>query len=311
MFSRRKEFDIVHVHSIRIAGTIALLTAKMLKKRTMQKIPDIGFAGISESFGELFGTLRRCVFRLAADVIVAMSEESVRVMKTTGYPESRILRITNGVDAGKTALVTTRNGQERVRIVFLGRLAAKKGILDLVIAWKTVAAKIGDQKAELKIYGRGEMESRIREAISGQGVSNSAALYGYADDVPAVLAEADILVLPSYEEGNSNAILEAMAASLPIISTRVGGTATLVGKDGAAFLHKPGDTKALAEILQRLIMDRDLRVETGERMRERILMHFSIEDIRNRYVLAYQQLLEGKREQMHECSDFPPDGDSL
>jgi len=307
MFARRNEFDLVHVHTIRVAGVIALLTAKILGKKTLQKIPDVGVYGISESFQTLFGAMRRCVFRMSADAIVAMSENSIRTMKSVGYPESRLFRITNGVAAEPTVPTRTRSGEERRNVVFLGRLVAKKGILDLLDAWKIVMAGEGRISAELRIYGQGPMESRIRAAIELKSLAGSVKLCGYTHDVPRVLAEADMLVLPSYEEGNPNAVLEAMAAGLPVVSTFVGGTENLVGAAGRAFLHKPGDIPALAAILLRLIKDEKLRLETGTRMRKRILKYFSIKDVKDKYTLAYNLLLGGKRDEIRNCSQFPPD----
>jgi glycosyltransferase involved in cell wall biosynthesis len=306
MIARRNEYDIVHVHSIRIAGVIALLTARLLGKRTIQKIPDVGVYGISESCKILFGTMRSRVFKSCADAIAAMSENSVRAMKSIGYPESRIFRITNGVAAAPASPGKILNG-ESLAILFLGKLAEKKGLLDLMDAWEKVMAAKGEIPVELKIYGDGPMESRIRAAIELKSLAGSVQLCGYANDVTSVLAASDILVLPSYEEGNSNAVLEAMTEGLPIVSTMVGGTANLVGEAGRPFLHKPGDIPALAEILLRLIRDEKLRLATGLKMRERILRHFSINDVKDKYVLAYRLLLDGKRDAIGNCSQYPPD----
>lgn len=307
MFSRRNEFDIVHVHTIRIAGVIALLTARMLGKKTLQKIPDVGVYGVSESCKMLFGAMRSRVFKSSADSIVAMSENSVQAIKSIGYPASRIFRITNGIAAEPAFFREAGSGEKRLNIVFLGRLAAKKGLLDLLDAWEMVMAAGGKIAAELNIYGQGPMESRIRTAIAAKLLTDSAKLRGYTDDVRHVLAAADIFVLPSYEEGNPNAVLEAMTAGLPIVSTTVGGTAILVGDAGRQFLHRPGDIRALSEILLRLIREKKMRLEAGIRMRERVLRHFSINDIKDKYVLAYRLLLDGKQDAIWNCSQFPPD----
>jgi len=87
----------------------------------------------------------------------------------------------------------------------------------------------------------------------------------------------------------------------------VGGTANLVGDAGRAFLHEPGDIRALSEILLRLIREKKMRLEAGIRMRERVLRHFSINDIKDKYVLAYRLLLDGKQDAIWNCSQFPPD----
>lgn len=307
MFSRRNEYDIVHVHTIRIDGIIALLTARLLGKKTLQKIPDVGVYRFSESCKMLFGSMRSRVFRSSADSIAALSENSVQAMTSVGYPESRIFRITNGVAAESALSRNIERRQERLTVIFLGRLAHKKGIFDLLDAWELLISANKEIAVELQLFGRGPLESRIRKTIAHKSLADSVKLCGYADDVQSVLAAADILVLPSYEEGNSNSVLEAMAAGLPIISTRVGGTEILVGEAGRAFLHEPGDIRALSDILLRFIRDKNMRLEIGMRMRERALRHFLISDVKDKYVTAYRLLLDGKRDKTRDCSQFPPD----
>jgi glycosyltransferase involved in cell wall biosynthesis len=307
MFSRRTEFDIVHIHAVNMAGLIALLTARMLGKKILQKIPGVGVCRISESWKTMFGAIRGRVFRSSADAIVAMSENCVRAVKSVGYPESRVFRITNGVATENGVPRVLGSVEERLKIIFLGRLALNKGILDLLDAWKIVISGCGNVAAELNIFGQGPMESQIKKTIAVKFLDGSVNLCGHTNDVQSALAAADILVLPSYEEGNSNSVLEAMAAGLPIASTKVGGTANLVGDAGRAFLYEPGDIRTLSEILIQLIRDRKMRLETGIRMRERILNHFSITKIKDKYVLAYRMLVEEKRDEIWNCSEYPPD----
>jgi L-malate glycosyltransferase len=307
MFLRRNEFDIVHIHTIKIAGLIALLTAKILRKKTIQKIPNVGFSGIFESWKMLLGAIRSRIFTSFADSIVAMSENSLQAMKSVGYPESRIFRITNGVVPENVVSKDVTRKEECLNIIFLGRLAPKKGILDLLDAWELILSACGKATAELNIFGQGPMERQIKKIIAAKSLTGSVHMCGHTNDVKSVLAAADILVLPSYEEGNPNSVLEAMAAGLPIVSTKVGGTANLVGAAGGAFLCEPGDIRGLSEILLRLVRDKNMRLETGRNMRERILKHFSIAEIKNKYVLAYRLLLDGKRDRIWNYSEYPPD----
>lgn len=307
LFSRRNDFDIVHVQSTKLAGLITLICSKILGKKILQKIPGVGFSAVFE-FGKLFfGAIRRTIFRLSADAIVALSESSVQELKSAGYPETRIFRITNGVQTDNYTPRDVTSEKERLTIIFLGRLAATKGLLDLLDAWEIVVSVCGETAAGLKIFGQGPMESRVRKTIAVKSLNTSVKLCGHIDDVQSVLTTADILVLPSYEEGNSNSILEAMAAGLPIIGTTVGGTANLVGNAGRSLLHEPGDIRGLSEILLRLIRDRELRLETGLRMRERILKHFAITEIKDKYVRAYRLLIDGERDKIWDSSEYPPD----
>lgn len=305
LFSRRKEFDIVHVHTIRIAGLISLVVAKLLGKKTLQKIPSVGIYGIFEPLQSFSGWLRKRIFKLSADSIVSLSKKSVQELKSYGYPETRILKITNGVEAAKEVKGTIGE-QELLKIVFLGRLVPKKGIFDLLEAWKIVVSDNSERLLELGIFGQGPLKSIIQKNIYDNILTTTARVYGHTDDVQSILSSADIMVLPSYEEGNSNSVLEAMATGVPIVSTKVGGTPNLVGEIGSHFLYEPGDVTKLSEILLQLIKNKKLRTELGVKMRERALKHFSISDIKDKYVLAYKLLLEEKEGSIWNCSDYPP-----
>jgi glycosyltransferase involved in cell wall biosynthesis len=123
---------------------------------------------------------------------------------------------------------------------------------------------------------------------------------GYVNDVCANLAQADLFVLPSIAEGNSNSILEAMAAGLPVVSTRVGGTPMLVGTAGARFLLEPGDRDALCARLTELIRGTDLRRQVGREMKKRIEMHFDILRVSSTYGQAYKLLATKQRDRMEQ-----------
>lgn len=307
LYSRRNEFDIVHVHTIKIAGLIAIVIAKLLGKKTLQKIPVVGYYHIFQSWKKLSGAIRKVIFSFCADAIVSLSAKSVQELKSCGYPETRIFRVTNGVEIDKYVPRGNASNINNLNIVFMGRLSRTKGIFDLLDAWKIVLSTYGEKRIELNIFGQGSIETLIQNTIDDNMLNSSVTLCGHTDNVHGILDATDIFVLPSYEEGNSNAVLEAMVAGVPIISTNVGGTANLVGNVGREFLHEPGDIKTLSEIMLKLIRDNNLRIETGLKMRERVLKYFSMAEIKDKYVFAYKLLLKGKRDVLWNCSDYPPD----
>jgi glycosyltransferase involved in cell wall biosynthesis len=125
---------------------------------------------------------------------------------------------------------------------------------------------------------------------------------GHCEDVQAELSKADLFVLPSYAEGNSNAILEAMRACLPVIATRVGGLPIQVGSNAQHFLVKPGDREALADRLLKLIEDDVLRRNVGALMHARITELFSIERVAATYEKAYELILAGRRQDIGQLN---------
>src|SRR5690606_8036606 len=131
-------------------------------------------------------------------------------------------------------------------------------------------------------------------------------LRGHVDGVREKMKNADVFVLPSLNEGNSNALLEAMAAGLPIVSTRVGGTPLLVGNEAAPWLCEPGDIDALADRLTRLIEDESTRKALGVAMRSRVEQYFDIGKVASSYTCAYRCLLQSRRDDLSACRETWP-----
>jgi glycosyltransferase involved in cell wall biosynthesis len=146
---------------------------------------------------------------------------------------------------------------------------------------------------------RAALQHEIREA----GLLGKVRLRGHTDEVRDVLPNYDIFVLPSHREGNSNAILEAMAAGLPVISTRVGGTPMLVGASGARYLHEPRDAVALADAMKELIASVALRTDLGGAMRCRVEQCFDIKQVARTYARAYRLLASDRRNEIATVSN--------
>ncbi len=150
----------------------------------------------------------------------------------------------------------------------------------------------------LDIAGDGEERARIEAMVQALGLGACVRLLGHVEGIPERMPGYDALVLPSYGEGNSNVILEAMAAGLPIISTHVGGTPMLVGPAGARLLHAPGDMDALASLIAEVARDAHFRRSMGAAMRARAQAFFDIRVIAQRYRAAYALLVQSQRNAM-------------
>lgn len=140
-------------------------------------------------------------------------------------------------------------------IVAIGRLSKQKNHAMLIRAF----AKIADKHPEenLQLYGKGDLEEQLRQLVSELGLENRVFLNGATSQVPLVLKNAGIFVLPSDYEGMPNALLEAMAVGVPSISTDCpcGGPAMLIRQEENGMLVPVGDIDAMAEALDRLLAD--------------------------------------------------------
>jgi glycosyltransferase involved in cell wall biosynthesis len=117
---------------------------------------------------------------------------------------------------------------------------------------------------------------------------------GDRKDVPEILAECDVFALSSVAEGIPLTLLEAMAAGLPIVATRVGGVDEVVVDGVTGTLVEPSNPVALAQALRGYVEDESLRRRHGEAGRERVEQHFSLHAMLAGYTSLYDEVLAGR-----------------
>lgn len=148
-----------------------------------------------------------------------------------------------------------------VRILFLGRLGARKGVPDLIDALGRLS-DIGDWRAV--IAGDGDIED-ARSQVAVRGLSSRVEIPGWVgpEDAHKLLLSADILVLPSYDENLPMSVIEGLSAGLAVVATPVGAVEDIVHDGETGLLVAPGDVDALANALRRLVSDPALRARLG------------------------------------------------
>jgi glycosyltransferase involved in cell wall biosynthesis len=127
--------------------------------------------------------------------------------------------------------------------------------------------------------------------VAGLGLNDRVVFTGPREDVASVLSALDVFVLTSHTEGLPNAVMEAMAAGLPVVATRAGGTDELVEEAVTGHLVEPGDGPALSEKVAALLRDPDARLRMGQAGLRRIEREFSIERMVERTVALYDEVL--------------------
>ena len=293
----RRDVDLVHVHNNSWFGAFVTLVAKMLGLPVITKLPNVGDFGIPGMRRRLFGFLRIALLK-GSDAIVAMTPESAAELDSIGYPTARVLKVTNGIPLPPANSLEARPSDSKtVNAVFVGRLSAEKGLPDLLHTWATIKGR-ASRSVKLRIIGDGPQADELRMLASALDLGDSVEFLGHSEDVSAELAQADLFVLPSYAEGNSNAILEAMRAGLPIVATRVGGAAIQVGSEGERFIVAPGDRHGLAGRLLELIEIETLRRRLGAMMLARVESVFAIDRVAAIYEQAYELIICGRRQQI-------------
>ncbi|WP_374522362.1 glycosyltransferase family 4 protein [Hydrogenophaga sp.] len=177
-------------------------------------------------------------------------------------------------------------------VIVTARLLWDKGLGEFVAAARLLRAQgiqarfalVGDLDAD----NRASIDPAVLDEWKAEGVVE---LWGFRRDMPQVLAEADIVCLPSYREGLPKALLEAMAAGLPCVTTDVPGCREAVRDGENGWLVPPRDSKALAQALRLLIENPDLRNQMGQRGREMVLAEFASPIICRQTLQVYEKML--------------------
>jgi glycosyltransferase involved in cell wall biosynthesis len=237
----------------------------------------------------------RIAYRLMARIphaVVAVSEEVRQYcVRTDGINSARVHTIYNGLNIERFVNTgnRSRGGQ---RVVSVGNIRRVKGHDVFIRAAAIIAQRF--PRARFTIAGEVLEQQYFQELlalIDNLGLADRFGFEGGVTDLPSFLEGADIFVLPSRSEGFSNALIEAMAASLPVVATRVGGNPEAV-KDGVTgLLVSPEDPDALADALQELLSDSERSWAMGIAGRRLAINEFSNGRVIHQLAEIYQRLL--------------------
>jgi glycosyltransferase involved in cell wall biosynthesis len=218
----------------------------------------------------------------AAHVVVANSRAAADRLRVERVPARKIRVIANGLDVGAVAPRAFNPTPRKVLVV--ANLRPEKGHDVLIDAAAIVLTRFPD--ASFEIVGGGPEREPLLARAAARGVQSAFAFVGHQNDVPAKLAAADLFVLPSRSEAFPNAVLEAMAAGLPIVASAVGGIVELIDDNRSGVLVPAGDPQALADGICRLMADGRLAARCGDAARADASASYSFE----RMVSAFESV---------------------
>jgi glycosyltransferase involved in cell wall biosynthesis len=199
--------------------------------------------------------------------------------------------IYNGVDLSNIAPPPQRRrNPDRLTLIIVANLIPYKAHADLFHALALAAEKL-PASWELLCVGRDDGHGPILADLARRlHLERHIRMLGSRADIPTLLASADIGVLCSHEEGFSNAILEGMAAGLPMVVTDVGGNAEAIIDRESGLIVPARDPAALGAAILALASDVKLRETMGRAARSRVEMHFSLDQCVQRYDAIYRKL---------------------
>jgi glycosyltransferase involved in cell wall biosynthesis len=291
LFLYRNEIDILHTHSTE-AGVVGRFAAKLAGTPIL--IHEIHGDPVSPDRHELFNRLLIGLERLATAVTTVQVVKSERIRQSylnrgVGSPEHYEL-IHHGVDIDRYQSATDDGAPPKrgTRLLYVGRLADGKGLFDLLSAVQRIDS---DRQFDLLVVGDGPLYGELQGEIDQRELDEYVSLLGFRDDIPTLLASADVFVLPSYREGTPRVITEALAAGVPVVSTEIAGIPEQVRDGTNGHLVDPGDVQSLTAVLDRLLGKSDQRERLAANT-DATLSKFAIDTVQRQYREFYRTLVD-------------------
>lgn len=217
-----------------------------------------------------------------------------------GFPAGQLESIPTGIDF---AAFAPRRPRDAVRaelgldegdfaVLVVGVIRGVKRHEIALKALKELLAAV--PSAQMVLAGEGPMRPDMERLARELGIAERVHFLGHRDDVPDLMAAADVLLLTSRSEGVPQAVTQALGLGLPVVATKVGGVPELIEHERTGLLIPPESPKAAAEALARVARDRNWAARLGQAGREHALAHFSLEAMLDHTEQLFSELLQQK-----------------
>jgi glycosyltransferase involved in cell wall biosynthesis len=272
------EFDVLFVNTAHDRRALGRDVPLLLATRGLARRRIVQFHG---SLSNELSMPRRFAMKAAsrwlvrtADAVLVLSSEEAREWRAF-EPRGRFHVVTNtymhkrALERPYIQSADWAGGQPPL-ILFVGRLIAAKGVFDLVDAVSRVQRE--GTPCRVAFAGDGEERASLAEFIRSKGVQDTTVLLGHLDgpELARAYRDADVFALPSYGEGFPTVLAEALDAGLPIVTTGIRGAVDHLVEERNALFVPPGRVDVLADALQRVLVDGDLRREMSAANREKV-----------------------------------------
>jgi glycosyltransferase involved in cell wall biosynthesis len=287
-YLRRTRPDLVHVHSRRGAdvwggiGALRAAVPAVLTRRVDN--PDVA----------LIGTLKYRLYRR----VVAISGDIRQRLLRQGVPADKLALVHSAVKAADAQPQLSERrfrqlfqiSEQALVIAVIGQLIPRKGQAFMLAAWPEILASY--HRARLILFGDGPDQSRLRRQAARAGIANSVIFAGYRADLHNYLGDLDLVVHPATSEGLGVCLLEAQAAGVPVVASRVGGIPEAVDDQVTGTLVPSADPEAMARAVIELLGHPERRARMGEAGRRHVARHFSVDAMLSGNLAVYDSILQ-------------------
>lgn len=294
-----KTYDICHTFFGIPCGAVAYLFKENLPYVVSLRGSDV--PGFNDRFSFQYIFLKPLINKIWSESsAVVANSEGLKELALESSPSQDISVINNGINISEfkpdinyisnninnNLNNHTDKKNKKFNIICISRLIERKGISFLLEAIK----KLKNKKIKLILVGKGKQEDELHQLAKDLEITDRVEFKGYVDhdDIADIYQESDLFVLPSFNEGMSNALLEAMASGLPIISTDTGGTSELI--DGNGILIQKGNSDEIAQAISTVMNDPKTFKQMGLKSRE-IAETMSWEAVAEEYCRLYMEIV--------------------
>lgn len=289
---RAHAYDLCFAWSAVPAGGVALALRRLTGLRYLVRVCGPDIPGFERRYGLLYPVLTpsiRAIWRGAVAVVAKCADEAGMIRAVDH--RVNVSLVANGVDTAAFQLANIPD-HGPLHLICVARLIDRKGQHHLIEALRRLLAE--GVAVKLDLVGTGDAQSTLQAQAVAAGIAEHVLFSGYVprEEIAARYAAAHVFVLPSYNEGMSVATLEALAAGLPVVVTRTGGTAELVSEGVNGLTFGWADVEALVAHIRQLSADRGLARRMGTASRARA-ERFSWEAAAERYLKMFDQIAAG------------------
>lgn len=298
-FSRKlhkeKKFDLSHSFFAVPCGLISLLLKLEFNLPYIISMRGSDVPGYSQRFKGLYLIIKPIIVYIwkKASIVVANSN-GLKELALKSNPNQKIEIIYNGINI-KIFKPVKRDENNNIEMICASRLSKRKGFIYVIEAINILKDKYANIHLTIA-GGEGDAEKDLKNKVSELSLEKFVTFTGHYvfEEASLMYQKADIFVFPSFNEGMSNNMLEAMASGLPIIMTPTGGAEELIkdGKNG--FIVNFADSYDIAKKIEKLILDKKLLSEMKKNSRA-VAENMNWEKIAKEYFLLYEKILNKKR----------------
>ncbi|MCI5496994.1 MAG: glycosyltransferase family 4 protein [Firmicutes bacterium] len=292
-YFKHTNYDLVYCQQP-VGGVMGRMIAKKFKIPCIYTAHGFHFfQGNSKIKNLIFRTIEKHYSKYT-DALVTINQEDYNAAQK--FKAKKVYKINGiGVDLSKYKVNMALNKSEFKKslglneddfvITSIGELNENKNTLRLI----EVMAQISEPKIKYLICGQGPLKDKYEESIKKHGLENRVKLLGFRTDIPDILTITDLYIMPSYREGLSKSMMEAMCYGLPIVASKIRGNVDLVGENEGGILCTTIDNQAYADAITQMYSDKTLAKSMGKRNKE-FIKNFDINVVLQQMEEIYKEM---------------------